>query len=83
MSGKHAVGGETTAHEFSLIITNEDYPIHNSYPFVPIRGEKTICERTPQALNWLVRMNDDSIGESLKILREVFEYQCFMLTIDC
>ena len=42
MSGKHAVGGETTAHEFSLIITNEDYPIHNSYPFVPIRGEKQV-----------------------------------------
>ena len=36
------IRGKITTHEFSLIITNEDYPIHNSCPFVPIRGEKQV-----------------------------------------
>ena len=44
MNGNHAVGGETTAHEFSPITTNEDYSIHNSCPFVPIRGKITAHE---------------------------------------
>ena len=42
MNGNHAVGGETTAHEFSPITTNEDYSIHNSCPFVLIRGKDKI-----------------------------------------
>lgn len=43
MNGNHAVGGETTAHEFSPITTNEDYSIHNSCAFVLIRG-KSKCD---------------------------------------
>ena len=42
MNGNHAVGGETTAHEFSPITTNEDYSIHNSCAFVLIRGKDKV-----------------------------------------
>ena len=68
MNGNHAVGEETTAHEFSPITTNEDYSIHNSCAFVLIRGKDKVRSIEKEKENEREKKTAHPHGRAVRLL---------------